>query len=158
MYVFFFLLTFVFILADILSKLAAVRFLQPIETYPIIKNVFHLTYCRNTGAAFSIFSGSTKLLAFVSALMIVLILVYIMYKKPQGRLLLLSFSMIIAGGIGNVIDRILRGYVVDFFDFRLINFAIFNVADIFVCVGVALLAVYIFKNDFKNESREENDI
>ena len=147
MYAFFFILTLVFVLADILSKAAAVRFFQPLETYPIIKDVFHLTYCRNTGAAFSIFSGNTKLLAFISVLMIALILVYIISKKPQNRLLLMSFSMIVAGGIGNVIDRIFRGYVVDFFDFRLINFAIFNVADIFVCCGVALLALYIIKTE-----------
>lgn len=151
MYLTFFIITVLLIAADMFSKLAAVCFLKNIDTFPIIKNVFHLTFCRNTGAAFSLLSGSTGFLALVSALMIAVIIAYIIIKKPKSRLLLSSLSLIVAGGTGNIIDRVLRGYVIDFFDFRLINFAIFNVADIFVCIGVVLLAVYIIKTDIKKE-------
>ena len=151
MYLTFFITTVLLIAADVFSKLAAVRFLKDIDTFPIINNVFHLTFCRNTGAAFSLLSGNTGILALISVLMIAVIIAYIIVKKPTSRLLLSALSLIVAGGTGNIIDRVLRGYVIDFFDFRLINFAIFNVADVFVCVGVVLLAVYIIKTDLKKE-------
>ena len=151
MYLVFFIITVLLTAADVLSKLAAVRYLSNTDTLPVIKNVFHLTFCRNTGAAFSLLSGSTALLAVISVLMVAVIVIYVLLKKPASRLLLSALSLIVAGGTGNIIDRIIRGYVVDFFDFRLINFAIFNVADIFVCTGVVLLAVYMIRTDTKKE-------
>ncbi len=143
MYIFYFFLSLFIISVDYFTKALAVNYLKPRHTLPVIKDVFHFTYCENTGGAFSIFSGNPYLLAFISLLFIGIAVAYIIVKKPKSHLLLCSLCMICAGGIGNVIDRIVKGYVVDFFDFRIINFAVFNVADIFVCVGMALLIIYV---------------
>ena len=131
---------------DQLVKYLSVVFLKPIDTFPIIRNVFHLTYCENTGAAFSMLSGARIFFIVITAVFIVL-LVWLMYSdRVQNVGAAYTKAIISAGGIGNLIDRILNGYVVDMFDFRLINFAIFNVADIAVtCGAVAFLIIYIVK-------------
>ena len=79
----------------------------------------------------------------VSAVSIVALSVYLIRKKPKSRLLCLSLAFVIGGGIGNMIDRVALGYVVDMIDFRLIHFAVFNVADSFVCVGAGMLMLYL---------------
>ena len=148
--------TVLMILADFFTKLAAIKYLKPIKTFPVIKDVFHFTFCKNTGAAFSMFSGKPYTLAAVSIVVIFVIIVCVIKYKPTSKTLMWALSMIVAGGLGNVIDRVSRGYVVDFFDFRIINFAIFNVADIFVCTGTFLLGIYLFFIEGKMEKK--NDI
>ena len=134
----YFLLTIFFVLADILSKYIVTSKMSVGMSVPLWQNVFHLTYVRNTGAAFSMLSGLRLFLIVLPIVVIVAIIIYIFVKKPQNRWLLLSFSMIISGGIGNLIDRIRLGYVIDFLDFRLINFPVFNIADIWVTLGAAI--------------------
>lgn len=113
------------------------------HTIPIIDGVFHITYIQNTGAAFSILQNQTMLLIVMPFIITIIVLFYILKKrKTEHWALLLSMSLIAGGGIGNLIDRIAYGYVVDFFDFRV--FPIFNVADISVCVGCGLLVIYMF--------------
>ncbi len=133
---------------DQISKYLAVAFLKPIGTLPIIKNALHLTYSENTGAAFSILRGKQLFLISITILAMLFMLGYL-YKWSQvdgQHWQKMCFALIIGGGIGNLIDRIRIGYVVDFIDFRLINFAIFNVADSFIVVGViALMTLLIFK-------------
>ena len=124
---------------DQLTKLLAVKFLLPVNTHPIIEGVIHLTYHENRGAAFGILSEHRWVFLSVSTVMIVGLLIYLYMGKCENMLYGVSISMIIGGGIGNMIDRLALGYVVDFIDFRLINFAIFNGADSFVCVGAGLL-------------------
>lgn len=153
MYIFYIFLSLLIIGVDYVTKILAINHLKSIHTLPVINNIFHLTYCENTGGAFSLFSGKPYLLAAVSLVFISIAATYVIINKPKSHLLLLSLSMICAGGMGNVIDRIAKGYVVDFFDFRMINFAIFNVADIFVCVGMALLIIYVLFF----EGREKNN-
>lgn len=126
------------------------------ESIPVIENVFHLTYVQNTGAAFSILEGKQWLLLGVTGLLLAAIIVYVVWKRPQGRMLLLSLSMIVAGGVGNLMDRLRLGYVVDFFDARIIRFAVFNVADIFVVCGTILLAVWFLFFEGKKEARGED--
>ena len=132
------ILTVFFILADILSKYIVTAKMSVGLSIPLWENVFHLTYVRNTGAAFSLLSGQRIFLIALPILVVLVIIVYILVKKPQNKILLLSFALIISGGIGNLIDRIRFGYVIDFLDFRLINFPVFNVADIWVTLGAAL--------------------
>ena len=132
------ILTVFFILADILSKYIVTAKMSVGQSIPLWENVFHLTYVRNTGAAFSLLSGQRIFLIALPILVVLVIIVYILVKKPQNKILLLSFALIISGGIGNLIDRIRFGYVIDFLDFRLINFPVFNVADIWVTLGAAL--------------------
>ena len=90
----------------------------------------------------------------VSVILIIALLVYLIKFRPRNMLMCTALGMIIGGGIGNMIDRIIYGYVVDFIDFRLINFAVFNGADSFVCVGAALFAIYILWFD---ETKEKSD-
>ncbi len=134
------------IIIDRLSKIFAVKYLKALDTLPLLKGVFHLTYSENTGAAFSIFSGKTSLLAVFSAVVILLGLWFFFRQKrlnPGKRLYLFSIVSILAGAAGNLIDRAIYGFVVDYFDFRLINFAIFNVADSFITIGTIVLAACI---------------
>ena len=128
---------------DQITKYLAVVFLKPVATVPIIKNALHLTYVTNYGAAFGILSDHRWVFLVISTLAIAVLSVLLLQKKNGHPLLCLSMSFIIGGGIGNMIDRIMLGYVVDFIDFRIINFAVFNVADIFVCVGCALMFLWI---------------
>lgn len=131
---------------DKASKIIAASNLANISTIPIIKNVFHLTYAENTGMAFSMLSGNPLLLGSISILFIGVLSYYFYkeYKKDKtNKLLFTSLSFIIGGALGNLVDRLFLGYVVDMFDFRLINFAIFNVADIFICIGGFLLILSV---------------
>ena len=156
MYCFYAILTVFFVLADFLTKKVVVSNMKLYESLPVIKDVFHFTYVQNTGAAWSIFSGRTSILGIVSAVAVIVIVVYVIVKKPKSKLLLLSLSMIAGGGLGNMIDRFALGYVVDFLDFRLIDFPVFNVADIFVVCGAGLLILYmLFEEKFKNADKTD---
>jgi signal peptidase II len=142
------------ILLDRFSKLLAIDILRTLDTVPIIKNVFHLTYMENTGAAFSIFSQNTNLLKIISTVAIIFMFLLInTFKDKSYSIYYQSFlAMIIGGAIGNLIDRIQYGFVIDYFDFRLIDFAVFNVADSFISVGAVLLGIliiFIDKSDRK---------
>lgn len=133
---------------DQLSKLLVVHSLGGVRTLPIIKNVFHLTYIQNDGIAFSFLSGKQFFIIAVT-LLCVIWLFFILLNAPKSRkwrLFDTGLAMIIAGAAGNLIDRITKGYVVDFFDFRLIGFPIFNVADVFVCAGAVVVLVAIFRD------------
>ena len=116
------------------------------QSVPVINRVFHITYHINNGAAFSILRGKTVFLAICSIIIICGIFAYIIVKKPKDNLLMLSLTLILSGAVGNLIDRLFRGGVIDFFDFRLINFPVFNVADCFVVIGGILLFVYAMKS------------
>ena len=128
---------------DQLTKYLTIFFLKPIPTFPLIQDVLHLTYVENTGAAFGMMKNQRWFFMIVSTVAIIALLIYLFKKKTQSKLENLSIAFIVGGGIGNMIDRIFLGYVVDMIDFRLINFAVFNVADSFVCVGAGLLMLYI---------------
>jgi len=116
------------------------------ETIPLIEDVLHITYIRNSGGAFSILQGQTLILIAVPVALIVAILVYIHLKRRNLHVsYLISLSLICAGGAGNLIDRVRFGEVVDFIDFRV--FPIFNFADICVCCGCGLLLLYMILYD-----------
>lgn len=154
------------VVLDQVTKILAVKYLMPVNTVPIIKSVLHLTYLENTGAAFGSLKNSRWVFLAVSTFAIIALVFYMFRFKPKNRVLSAGLAFIIGGGIGNMIDRIAKGYVVDFIDFRLVNFAVFNVADSFVCIGAALVIIYIFffaekedknaKNEKKESKNEEN--
>ncbi|MGI6348587.1 MAG: signal peptidase II [Eubacteriaceae bacterium] len=132
---------------DMFSKHLAVTYLMPIDTFPVIQHVFHLTYVENTGAAFSMLAGKRLVLIVFTSVFLVLLIAYLIRSVRKNKTFLWSnfaLSLIVAGGIANLIDRIRLGYVIDMFDFRLIHFAVFNVADIFVTVGTILLLFCFF--------------
>lgn len=127
------------VLADQLSKLA-VQFLPALQDVTIIRGFFYLTYVRNTGAAWSMFSDMTGVLALISAAAAGVMLWYLFAKKPKG-LTWLALSLMIGGALGNLIDRLFLQYVRDFLHFFIFgyDFPIFNIADIALCVGVFFL-------------------
>ena len=139
------------IFLDQFTKWLAVLFLQGQASAVIIPGALQLTYLENTGAAFGILKDHRWVFLVLSTLAIIGVMVYMWLCKPKSRLLCLALSMIVGGGVGNMIDRVILGYVVDFVDFCLIHFAIFNVADIFVCVGAGLLALYVILETVKEE-------
>ena len=133
---------------DQLTKYLTVLHLKPIDTLPIIEDVFHLTYVENTGAAFGMMKDARWVFMITSTLAIIGILGYMIYRYYVKKEKLhwaeaLSLSLIVGGGIGNMIDRTMLGYVVDMIDCRFINFAVFNVADSFVCIGAGLMILYL---------------
>lgn len=142
---------------DQLSKWLTVINLDLYGTFPLIEDVFHFTYVRNTGAAFSIFNKPDERWIFmsISTVAIVALSVYLWKKRNDSKLLCIALSFIVGGGIGNMVDRCLLGYVIDMLDFRLINFAIFNVADSFVCVGVGLFALQVILGEIKTAKQEK---
>ena len=115
----------------------------------IIKNFLSITYVRNTGAAFSILENNRILLIIISICALIYILYYLSKKKLE-HIDYLSFSFLIAGIVGNLIDRLLHGYVIDYIDFRIINFPIFNFADSLIIIG----AIILFISSFKGEKYE----
>lgn len=139
---------------DQLTKWLAVKFLLPIDTVPIIKDALHLTYAENPGAAFGMLANNRWVFLIISTVAILAMAFYLFSGLSEGRLAGIALSMLIAGGIGNMIDRLALGYVVDFIDFRLIDFAIFNGADSFVCIGAGLLILALLR-DIIREGKEK---
>jgi signal peptidase II len=116
----------------------------PGMTFALWQNVFHLTYAENTGAAFSMLRGSYWILVSLQSVLILAILIFLIIKgKKIHPLMRLSLAWVLGGALGNLIDRIRIGHVVDYLDFRLINFAIFNFADCFITCGAILLGIYL---------------
>ena len=140
---------------DQLTKYLTVLYLKPISTLPIIRDVLHLTYVENQGAAFGMLKEHRWVFMVISTVAILGILIYMFKAKPKSRLVCLSLSFIIAGGIGNMIDRVALGYVVDMIDFRIINFAVFNVADSFVCIGAGMLMVWLIVSGVQEYNLEK---
>lgn len=118
-------------------------------------DVLNLYYCTNNGAAFSSMSGKTTFLIIITAAIILWLLVLMILKKVKKPLNMAAISLIIGGGVGNLIDRIFNeGRVVDFIDVRIINFPIFNFADICAVVGAGILLLSLIVDEVK-EHREK---
>lgn len=143
------------IFLDQLTKWLTVINLDLYETFPIIENVLHFTYVRNTGAAFGMLKDQRWVFLLVSSIAIVALSVYLWKNRKGSKLLNVGMCFIIGGGIGNMIDRCILGYVIDFIDVRLINFAVFNVADSFVCVGVGIFALAVILDEIKTMKEEK---
>ncbi len=133
------------VLIDQISKLLAVKFLKPVHSVPIFEGVLHLTYSENRGAAFGILENARWLFISFSSVAIVGLSLYIFLGLCESKLYSVGMPLIISGGIGNMIDRLALGYVVDFIDFTLIDFAIFNLADSLVCIGAGFLVLALIR-------------
>lgn len=144
------------IIFDQLTKYLIVqKFTELNSTVPLWTGVFHLTYVINTGAAFSVFSGQVEILRWVSLIVSLLLVIFIWYSPRLSLLEQLGYGFILAGAVGNGIDRFLFGYVVDFLDFRLINFPVFNLADVAINIGVILLLIASFTTPSKAKRERE---
>lgn len=131
---------------DQLTKLFAINNLRDLaDEIPVINKVFGLYYVENKGISFSMLSSKMALIIIITSI-IMLILIYVMIRTPKTKYFIpfsIVLSVIVGGAAGNMIDRIFRGFVIDFIMLDFINFPIFNVADIFVCVGLFILVILI---------------
>lgn len=142
--------------ADQLTKYAAEQRLIG-ERIVLIKNFLALTYVQNTGAAFGSFSGRTFILTGVTGAVIIAGIVILALGKIKGKLPCLCAVMILAGGIGNLIDRIANKYVIDFIETLFIDFPVFNFADILVTCGVFIAVIYMIYDSVKEYKEKKND-
>lgn len=138
----------VLVVIDQLVKHWAVDVLQPVGTMDFIHfgnfRIINLTYLENNGAIFGSMSGQRWFLVGFTSLVVVAVFVFMFMSLKRSKLLATSIMLFVAGGIGNLIDRIRFGYVVDMFEIKLFRFAIFNVADICVTIGFVLVFIYVF--------------
>lgn len=141
---FFWLAAIVGLMLDRFTKLWVVKTMTLGQTIPLLPGVFHLTYVANQGAAFSLFQGSVWLRWL--SLAVSLGLMALAWFGPRfERWEQLGYGFILSGALGNGIDRFVLGHVIDFIDVRLINFAVFNLADAFINVGIFCLLVAAFR-------------
>lgn len=132
-----------FIAADQLTKHIAVTKLMPLETVPVIKNILSFTYVENFGAAFGIMQHKKIVLLVITFLIAAVFVIYTIKTKNKNKMYLISLCLILSGAVGNLIDRISRGYVVDMIQVLFIDFPVFNVADCCVVTGAVLLCIYV---------------
>lgn len=139
-----------------------------VETYlkfegsiTVITDALQWDYVQNTGAAFGILKNSTNLLSIITGVILVAGIIAIVFKKIKNKYLLCTAVIIISGGLGNLIDRMLRGYVVDFIRVLFIDFPVFNFADILVTCGAMMLLGYLawdIYNDYKKKKSEGDKV
>ncbi len=141
---------------DQLSKYLVLTGLKPIGTMTVIDGILQFRYVENTGAAFSMMSNNTTLLSIITSLIMIAILVALITGKIKDKLQCAALIIVVAGGIGNLIDRIERGFVVDFIEFTFVDYAVFNVADIFVTIGAVLLIISIII-ELVRETKEKKE-
>lgn len=136
------------VVADQLSKLAVLKYLAP-GSVTVIPGVLDFTYAENRGAAFGMFADQRWVFMIFSTVAIVAIVGYLIAAKPKSRLFRFAVALVAGGGLANMIDRVGRGFVVDFIEATFVDFYIFNVADSCVCVGCGLLFVWIIIDSVK---------
>lgn len=147
-----YIIAFCFFILDIISKQVVIKMIDLHESIKVIKNFFYLTYTRNTGAAFSILEDGRILFLVVTIIALFFINKY-MNKEDIKGIDNLIYGMIIGGILGNLLDRIVYGYVIDFLDFKIFgyNYPVFNLADTFIVVGALLLIITGIYKDYKNK-------
>lgn len=150
------ILTILVILVDFFSKYMVSKLMTVNETIDLIDNFFRITYVKNTGAAFSIFSNNTILVIIISVVIIGFLLFYIYKNKGNNKLENVSYAFILGGAIGNLIDRLVYGYVIDFLDFEILSYdaPIFNLADTFIVIGVILFLINTLRSRYDGNSSE----
>lgn len=137
-----FLVITVLVLLDQVIKFLADRILSQYETLAVIPSVLHLTFVKNYGAAFGILQNQRIFLLLITLAILIFIIWYLFRSNINNNLFFWSVLLIVSGGVGNLIDRLFKGYVIDYIDFRLINFSVFNLADSYVFIGTVLMVIY----------------
>lgn len=150
----FWLVALVGLIGDRLTKYLITRNFEAVgDTFPLWQDVFHLTYVINTGAAFSFFRGGVHWLRWLSLLVSLGLMALAWFGSKMKLTEQLGYGFILAGALGNGIDRFLFGYVIDFLDFRLIQFPVFNLADVFINVGIIFLLIASFSPAVSKKKR-----
>lgn len=142
------------ILIDQITKLLSNLYLVDIV---IIKNFFNLTYVENTGAAWGIMNNDRIILVCISILAMLLVIKYINSEISINKLSTFSYGFILGGIVGNLIDRVFRGYVIDFLNFNIFdyNFPVFNIADSLIVVGIILMFIEVIRGTYGSKSRKK---
>lgn len=140
---------------DQLTKYLTTANLDLGETFPVIKDVFHFTYVENKGAAFGMLAEHRWVFMIVSIVGLTALFVWLIVSKPQSKWTSIGVAFVIGGGIGNMIDRVARGFVVDMIDCRFIDFYVFNVADSFVCIGCAMVILGLIIEIVRDKKKEK---
>ncbi len=154
---FFWLVAIISLIFDQLTKSWVVQNFQLDDTMPVWSGVFHFTFVRNTGAAFSLFTQSTGWLRWLSLIVSIGLMVLAAFGPYMNKWDQLGYGFILGGALGNGIDRFFRGYVIDFLDLRLIHFPVFNIADISINLGLLCLAIAYFHQDLPPGRRRVRD-
>ena len=148
------------LLLDQWTKSMVVQKLPLYQRVEVVQGFFNLTHVRNTGGAFGVFGGEKgglgSILFVVVSLVAIGAIIFLFLKiKENERILALSFSLILSGAVGNLIDRLRYGEVVDFLDFHLFTYhwPAFNVADSAICIGIGLMALELLKGDRKKSKK-----
>lgn len=122
---------------DQITKIYIIRHLTPETPLPVVEGVFYITYVKNKGSAFGLFPDHTRFFIFMTLLLVLFLIVYLRDLSKESAAVRLGLAAGIGGAMGNFIDRVRLGYVVDFLDFRI--WPIFNIADIAIVLGAALI-------------------
>jgi signal peptidase II len=138
---------------DQLTKYWVVQNFNLTETRPLVPGVFHLTYVTNTGAAFSLLTGKVDWLRWLSLAVSLGLMALAWFGPVLNTFEQMGYGLILGGALGNGIDRFVAGSVVDFLDFRLIRFPIFNLADVFINIGIFCLLIASFQKPPASMSR-----
>lgn len=149
--IYYYLIAIIVIIIDQFTKYLVVQNMTLGESIPLIDGLLYFTSHRNEGAAFGILQGQMGLF-YVATIIVIAIIVYFIHKEVKGnRFLGITLGIILGGAIGNFIDRVLLGHVVDFIDVYIFtyNFPIFNIADSALVIGVILLIIYVFLEEKK---------
>lgn len=140
---------------DQLTKYFVVTDLKPIGQKMLIPGFLQLSYVENTGAMMGLLGGKTALMILLALISLAVLLVLIATKKIQFGFLYCCIASIVAGGIGNIIDRVFRGYVVDFIEFLFVDFYVFNFADCLITVGAFLIVFYEIYDIIKEQKSKK---
>ena len=144
------------VVVDQITKVLTVQNIPLFQDVPVLEGLFHLTYVQNTGAAWSMFSGMRWLfVALFVALTVLVVWEYFKKPMPFSKFDRWCIAAIYAGGLGNIIDRVRLGYVVDMIEVDFMNFPVFNVADCFITCGVfaLLVSLFFFNKKFWKEDK-----
>ena len=150
------LVAFVLLIIDQAIKYLVRHFLADGSTKEVIDGFFRISFVQNRGATFGFFQGATHIITVFASIVMIVLLLIITHKKLKDNFSLFSLSLILSGGLGNIIDRIKLGYVVDMFDFYAIWPYVFNFADCCIVIGVILLLFYEVKEAIKESKNKEN--
>lgn len=146
------------VIADQIIKYFVATFLQPIGSVTVVDHFFKLTYTENNGVALGMFSGMRWVFVALTAILLIVIIAIMFKKRPRGKMFYISAGLIIGGGIGNLIDRIFYGYVIDYLSLSFFT-PICNFADYCITVGTILLVIYVlFFSDMKSLSKKDKKL
>ena len=148
------LIVVVLVALDQIFKVLATRILPDIVPVAVVPHFIGFNYIHNYGAGFSILSGKVDFLIVVTAVALLAIAIGIFAKKFDNNIDEFSFVLILAGGIGNLIDRVVNGYVVDYLEFLFMEFPVFNFADILICTGVGLFVLNTIVTEFFSKNKK----